>query len=61
MRKRNAAEARRGRPNHAKTRGTIATLDDDGASRGVFARGNSATGTLIVESDALRWRWGYCR
>ena len=61
MRPRTTVENRRRRPIYAKTRGTIATLDEPGASLGVFARGNSASGTLIVENEELRWQVGHCR
>jgi len=61
MRDRTTVGARLRRPSYAKTRGTVATLDEGGASLGVFMRGNSASGTLIVEADDLRWRCGFCR
>ncbi|MGH1349167.1 MAG: hypothetical protein ACRBN8_46990 [Nannocystales bacterium] len=49
--------SRRRRPQSHRPRGIVTTLAPDGILQ---SRGDAATGELVVESCALRWRCGTC-
>ena len=49
--------SRRRRPHIHRPRGIVTTLAPDGFLQ---SRGDAASGELVVESCALRWRRGTC-